>query len=186
MPQDALIESTRELFGRVVYTHKTHEKERERLSRLGTLSRWTNIILNALTLGGVVSIFNTGSQEALIATALLATLSAAYALIQLSFDPVGAAASHRAAAKRLLGIRDELQLLLSDLSDNAVDPDSARARRNRLADDAQYAYELAPDTSPRSYRAASKALQVDEDMTFSDEELNHFLPKALHWPKSVE
>ena len=39
-------------------------------------------------------------------------------------------------------------------------------------------YDLAPDTSSRAYKVAQKALKINEDMTFSNEEINHFLPRA--------
>ena len=47
----------------MLYTHKTHEKDRERLTLLGTVSKWTNIVLSRLTFGGRES--HSGNAEAI-------------------------------------------------------------------------------------------------------------------------
>ncbi len=51
----------RECFGRVVYSHKTHEKCADiLLSRLGKIKIW-QIILSAITTGGfIAAVFDTG------------------------------------------------------------------------------------------------------------------------------
>jgi hypothetical protein len=174
-----LEEQIRQLFGRMIYTHKTHEKERERLSMLATRSKWLNIALGALTLGGVASALGTSSFISLIASTILATATVGYAFVQLSFDPLRDANQHRAAAKQLLAIRDNYESLLIDMMSGAVTDDEARTRRDELAALSQDAYRLAPDTSPRVYATAQESLQQSEDMTFSSEEIDAFLPEAL-------
>lgn len=179
MATDALLQVIRESFGRVLYTHKTHEKDRERLTFLGTVSKWANICLSGLTFGGVTATVGTDEPFWLGASLVLATLSAAYAVFQLSFDPHKKAENHRAAAKQLLVIRNQYVHLMADILEGILTPDQIRARRDELEKETADAFLVAPDTSDRAYRKAQKALQVDEDMTFGDEELNMFLPTAL-------
>ncbi|WP_237841666.1 SLATT domain-containing protein [Cellulosimicrobium cellulans] len=165
-----------------MYTHKTHEKDRERLARHGVVSKWGNIGLCALTFGGVLTALGTNERLVLIVSAVLATLSAGYALFQLSFDPARSAEAHRAAAKSLLMLRNRYIDLLADIASGDLSMDEIRRRRDELETDTSSVYKLAPDTSPSAYAAAQDALKVKEDMTFSDDELNKFLPGALHYP----
>ena len=87
MASDTLLMSIRESFGRVVYTHKTHEKQIELLVRNLTLARWIEAILISLTAGGAITVlFGTGFWFQLI-TAILASVATAVTIYQLSFDP---------------------------------------------------------------------------------------------------
>lgn len=183
MADDVQLQVIRESFGRVLYTHKTHEKDRERLTFLGTVSKWTNIVLSGLTFGGVIATVGTKDPFWLSISLLLSTLSAGYAVFQLSFDPNRKAGSHRTAAKQFLVIRNQHVHLMADIKEGLLTADQVRSRRDELEKEFTDAVAVAPDTSPRAYRKAQKALQVDEDMTFSDEELNAFLPNALAYTK---
>ena len=77
---DTNLDVIREEFGRVAYTHKSHEKARELCTRQATVSKWVNIILNALTFGGVLTSIMSENREFLFAALLFATLTAGYTL----------------------------------------------------------------------------------------------------------
>lgn len=179
MSTNPLQEQVREVFGRMVYTHKIHEKERERLSRLAVISKWVNIVVSAATLGGVVTALGAGSVGFLVASVCLATLNVGHAFVQLSFDPLRDAGLHRAAAKQLLVVRNGYESLVIDMMSGAVTDDEARARRAELEAQAQDAYRLAPDSSGRAYASAQKALKLKEDLTFSSDEIDAFLPEGV-------
>ena len=59
LADDLQLQVIRESFGRVLYTHKTHEKDRERLTLLGTVSKGTSIVLSGLTFEGVIATVGT-------------------------------------------------------------------------------------------------------------------------------
>lgn len=179
MAVDTNLDVIREEFGRVAYTHKCHEKARELCTRQATISKWVNIVLNALTFGGVLTSITSESREFLFAALVFATLTAGYTLYQLSFNPAQEAAEHRAAAKSLLKIRDLYIHLLADIHGNALPPEEVRSQRNELSAQAQKVYLSAPDTSGKAYVLAQKALKKQEDLTFSDDELDRFLPSNL-------
>ena len=180
--RDPVLDQVRQLFGRAVYTHKTHEKDRERLSRLGTILRWFNVVLGALTLGGIVAaIFGSQGTTQLVLSGILATINVGAALAQLSFDPLGQAAFHRDAAKQLVSVRDGYETLIADIVSGSLRPEDVRARRDALQSRAQEAYRYAPDTSRRGYALAQKGLKVSEDMTFSAAEIDALLPEALRY-----
>lgn len=168
----------REAFGKVVYTHKTHEKERELLSARATRSAWLSVLLTALTTSGVVAASLLSTPGFLWTSVSISALATANALYQLSFRPAEEAARHRAAAKSLLVIRDRYMTLIADIT-SGLPAAEATQRRDQLAADASAIYNSAPDTSPKSYAAAQKALKDDSESTFDDAEIDEFLPAPL-------
>lgn len=162
-----------------MFTHKTHEKERERLSRFSIIAKWVNIILSAFTFGGIITALGTDELGWKIASAILAVLSAGFAIFQLSFDPARSAEAHRTTAKRLLEIRNRYELLIADMMSNDASSQELRQRRDQLSDMANEAYRSAPDTSPSAYERAQDALGTKQEMTFTEGEIDKFLPQAL-------
>lgn len=163
----------------MAYTHKTHEKARELCTRQATASKWVNIVLNALTFGGVLTSVTSENRGLLFVALFFATLTAGYTLYQLSFNPTHEAAEHRQAAKSLLRIRDSYIHLLADIQGNALSEKEIRSQRDDLSAQAQKVFLTAPDTSSKAYNLARRALKEREDLTFSDEEIDKFLPVNL-------
>lgn len=179
MPSDALVASIRESFGRVVYTHKTHEKTIDILNRRSALLRWVQVVLIALAAGGAISVLLGTGFWFRLATAVLASVATVVTIYQMSFDPDRALHEHRKCAQQLWYIREQYINLLADLGDRVVDDAEARRRRDLLAVELKEIYHDAPVTSPQAYAAAQAALKVSEEMTFTDEEIDRFLPKPL-------
>ena len=55
-----------------------------------------------------------------------------------------------------------------------------RSKRDALLDELHAVYVGAPSTNFEAYSRAQEALKKLEDMTFSDEEIDAFLPKELN------
>lgn len=169
----------RECFGRVVYSHKTHHKCADfALNRLDLIKK-SQIGLSALTTGGFLGIlFGDGMWFAVagtaVSTALLAlnTYSKDYNLGEI-------AERHRQAASELWLIREKYLSLLSDLRSGFLSPEDARGQRDTLLEQLGAVYAGAPNTNARAYREAQNALQNMEELTFSDSEIDAFLPRAL-------
>jgi len=171
--------AVREAFGRVVYSHKTHEKAREIESGRVTTIKWVNIVLTTLTSAGLLGTVITNAHVLLYLSAALSALALAFVIFQFSFDPAGAADKHRVTAKELWYLREQYCNLLTDIR-RGVPEDLAAHRRDELTGQLKEIYEHAPDTSSKSYTKAQEALKVKEDMTFSAAEINKFLPRELH------
>jgi hypothetical protein len=187
-PLYALESQIRECFGRVVYSHKTHEKCGDiALARLSHIKLW-QLVLSAATTGGLIAVvFGDASQSkiaggvsALVSTALLALN--AYTK---DVDPGQTAQKHKMAADQLWVIREAYLSLLTDIRSGDISIDIVRARRDQLQSDLAAAYSASPRTSSTGYTQASKALKVNEDLTFSDSEIDQFLPTPLRWSQSV-
>ena len=169
----------RELYGRVAWTHKTHEKDREIWSGRVCLMRWVNVLLIGITsiLATVGAISN--NQMVFIITSIFGAVSTAFVVYQLSFNPEKSESEHRMAAKRLLYLRDQYLILIQEAMSNRTPIEQLQNKLESLHRETSIVYEYAPDSSSKAYSAASEALKTKEDLTFSREEIDMLLPEDL-------
>ena len=57
--------------------------------------------------------------------------------------------------------------------------EALQLERDTLVEELHSVYSGAPSTTFQAYRKAQEALKQNEDMTFSDEEIDAFLPNEL-------
>jgi len=169
----------REAYGRVVYSHKTHEKCADILLRRHHGIRLSQIILSAITTAGFVgAALGTGTVAAvlglIVSTALLALNS-----YTKSYDLGELAQKHRQAGSDLWLIREQYLSLLVDLAMREKPLESLQEQRDKLVQQLHEIYRGAPSTTYAAYKKAQEALQKLEDMTFSDAEIDAFLPAEL-------
>ena len=169
----------RECFGRVVYTHKTHEKCADiLLIRLSRVKLW-QIILSAITTAGFIStVFGADKIGALLGVLVSTALLALNAYTK-NYDLGELAQKHRQAGADLWIIREKYLSLITDLKMGEKPIETLQQERDTLLDELHTVYSGAPSTTYEAYKKAQEALQKLEDMTFSDEEIDAFLPKAL-------
>lgn len=169
----------RECYGRVVYSHKTHEKCSDiLLSRLSTIKLW-QIILSALTTGGFLAAFfgagEIGTGVGIIVSTLLLILNA----YTKNYDLGELAQKHKHAANELWLIREQYLSLLTDLAMEEKPIEQLQSERDSLLENLHSVYSGSPSTTFDAYKKAQDALKTKEDLTFSDEEIDAFLPKEL-------
>lgn len=169
----------RECYGRVVYSHKTHEKCADiLLKRLSAIKLW-QIILSALATGGfLAAAFGAGTIGALAGVAVSTTLLVLNAYTK-NYDLGELAQKHKHAANKLWLIRERYLSLLVDLRMKERPLEALQAQRDELVEQLHSAYSGAPSTTFQAYTKAQEALQKLEDMTFTDDEIDAFLPKEL-------
>lgn len=169
----------RECYGRVVYTHKTHEKCSDiLLSRLSWI-KLAQIILSALTTAGFVGVAFGKGQIATYGGLAVSTLLLILNTYTKNFDLGELAQKHRRAATDLWLVREKFQSLLVDLAMKEKPIEELQKHRDALIEELHSIYVAAPSTTFKAYRKAQKALKQYEDMTFSDEEIDAFLPREL-------
>ena len=178
-----IIASARELYGRVVYTHITHEKEREiwsaKVCRMNNINIW---LAGATTFFAIIS---ASLQPAwgTVVTAIFAAATIAFVMWQSNLDPAGREAQHRVAAKELLWIREQLLLLITDRHISPGSSDHAQKCLEVLTRELTTVYKFAPNTSPQAYAAAEKSIKSGH-FTFSNEEIDGMLPVDLRKTQS--
>ncbi|PWN08021.1 SLATT domain-containing protein [Rhodohalobacter mucosus] len=169
----------RECYGRVVYSHKTHEKCSDiLLSKHSNIKIW-QIILSALATGGIISILFGSGNVGVVLSGLLSTALLIINSYTKDYDLGEIAQKHKQAANELWLIREQYLSLLTDLKIDAKDISLIQKERDQLLDKLGTVYEGAPSTLPKAYLKAQEALKKLEDMTFSDSEIDAFLPDEL-------
>lgn len=169
----------RECYGRVVYSHKTHEKCSDiLLTRLSTIKLW-QIILSALTTGGFISTFlgagEIGAGIGVVISTMLLILNA----YTKNYDLGELAQKHKQAANEIWFLREKYLSLLTDLAMREKPIEQLKTERDTLLESLHSVYSGSPSTTFDAYKKAQDALQTKEDLTFSDEEIDAFLPKEL-------
>lgn len=171
----------RECFGRVVYSHKTYEKSADiTLEKLGRIKFW-QITLSAITTGGIVAAV-VGSDDfgrwSGVVAAIVSTILLALNAYTKDTDLGQLAQKQKEAADKLWNVRESYLSLLADLS-IGIPLEEARERRDALQRQLSDVYTTAPRTTATGYARASKGLKDHEELTFSDAEIDKFLPAAL-------
>jgi hypothetical protein len=170
----------RECFGRCAYTHKTHEKMAERSAANLWWMKWIQIILSALTTGGAMGVlFSKQSIFFAYATAALSISMLILNSYAKDLDPGQQAQKHRETASDIWNVREAYLSLLADIRDAALAMANLRERRDELQVQLYKIYRAAPHTNTKAYGLAQDALKNNEELTFSDAEIDAFLPASL-------
>ncbi|MDD3004485.1 SLATT domain-containing protein [Flavobacterium sp.] len=178
--KEMLLESQiREIYGRVVYTHKTHEKCADVLKERNDCLKLIEILLSAFTTTSIlVVIFGDGIVFQFLA-ALFSTALLCLTLYSKDYNLLALAEKHKQAALDILEIREKLLSLLVDIRIGNKNLDDFQLERDKLNDQLVNTYRGAPKTINKAYKIASEALQKNEEFTFSDKEIDKFLPESL-------
>ena len=177
----------RELYGRVVYSHKIHEKQADILMAKLSRIKLGQIVLPAISTGGFVTVFLDADWLGRIDVAWLgASIGAIFSALLLvlnlytrNYDLADEARLHKHAAINILSIREKYFSLLVDMAGGCESPSEIRRKRDALADELNEVYSKCPITTEKAYKKAQKALKSQEEMTFADAELDVLLPPAL-------
>jgi hypothetical protein len=172
----------REMYGRAAYTHKTHEKMADGYIRRYRLIKTVEIALSAIATSSLLIAVFGDSKTATVIGAVLSTLLLGLTLYFKEATLGEQAQKHTAVGSKLWGVREALLSLLVDMHDGrpVVEVRVERDRLNVLLEDI---YKGAPRTDASAYGAAQRALKEDQDLFFTDEELDHMLPERLRTGK---
>jgi hypothetical protein len=152
----------------------------ERSARWLRRIKWAQIILSALTTGGAIGvIFDKTSALFAYGTALLAISLLILNSYVKDLNPGEEAQKHRETASDIWNVREAYLSLLTDVRDHSFAVADLRARRDELQAQLYKIYRAAPHTDGRAYGQAQNALKNNEDLTFTDAEIDKFLPTPL-------
>jgi SMODS and SLOG-associating 2TM effector domain family 4 len=169
----------RECYGRVVYSHKTHEKCADILLCRQSRIRMWQIVLSAVTTAGFVGAAFGAGQIGAIVGLIVSTVLLALNSYTKNYDLGELAQKHKQAANELWLIREKYLSLLVDVAMREKPLESLQDHRDTLTEQLHRVYSGAPSTNLPAYKKAQEALQKLEDMTFSDAEIDAFLPREL-------
>jgi hypothetical protein len=171
----------REMYGRAAYTHKTHEKMADNYIRTYRRIKCVEILLSALTTGSLLLALFGDTRQATIWGAVTSTILLALTLYFHEARLGEQAQKHTVVGSKLWRVREALLSVLVDMHDGRA-IDEVRRERDRLNDELEEIYKGAPRTDTKAYKAAQRALKDDQELFFTDLELNHMLPQQLRKP----
>lgn len=184
-----LLAQVRELYGRIAYTHKTHEKQADLFERQDRTQRKIRVALTAISSGAfLASLLGLLVDEkwAAVLTSFVAVLLSASSLANKTFRYGEEMQQHRATAVALWDLRESYLSLIVTIKSDEDDIAALERRRDELQNRAAAILADAPRTSSLAYSAAQAALQSNEELTFSEAELDHLLPENLRENKGGE
>lgn len=172
-----LLESQlRECYGRVVWSHKTHEKSADIILKRNNILKWSQIILSTLTTSGlIITIFGDLSWVKITSTIISAVLLLLNTYLK-STDLGTIVQKHKEIAVDIWNIRESYLSLITDLKIENVSIENIQIRRDQLQKELALIYKKSPRTINKAYKEATKALKLNEEMTFTDEEIDYLLP----------
>lgn len=177
-----LLAQARESFGRVVYSHKTHEKQADICFAKHRLLQGVLIFLTAVSSGtflvAVLGLLDDPIMTSIV-TSSIALLVTWISLGAKTFRFADESDTHRGIASQLWDVRESYISLIGDLMSGTASDAEGRARRDELQAATLDAYSDAPRTSAKAFKRAQDGLKNNEEMTFTSRELDLFLPEAL-------
>jgi hypothetical protein len=181
MNTSSLENQLREMYGRAAYTQKTHEKMADIYVCRYRLLKTIEIALSAIATGSLIVAIFGESSSGTITGALFSSILLFFTLYFKEASLGEQAQRHTEVASKLWGIREVLLSLLVDMRDQC-DLSKIRTERDKLNERLEEIYRNCPRTTPSAYAAAQRALKSEEELFFTDSELNRMLPKTLRTP----
>ena len=171
--------SVRDTFGSVVWSHKIQEKQADIYASKYKWMETAKIAASALTSVGIVSLIFTDQLWIKLVSALISFISIFVSAFFKSFDLQTMVNQHKSAANNLLVVRDELKLLLLQIRLQKDEPVALYEKYESTVHQLDKIYTNAPNTTNKAVEMARKALNITQDNTFSDAEIDRFLPVEL-------
>lgn len=171
----------REAYGRVVYSHKTQIKAADLALERHNLIKWAQIVLSAVTTGGIIETLAGDSGIGAIVSIIASTILLGLNTYTKDNDLGSVAQKHRVSSNAIWLTREKYLNLLTDIRIGQASLEELLARRDVLLSELHATYEGATNSTfiGKAYSKAQKALQELEDLTFSNDEIDKLLPPEL-------
>lgn len=175
----------RQTFANTVFTHKVQEVAAEFQEKKAFFMKITNIILVSIVL--ILLFLQTLYPSKILFSYIASGVAVAeviFLIIQISFSFEQRMVMHKNSALKYMGLRDSYRSLITDIMNGSLTNDTLLAKRDLLQREYQVISDLAPQTGSKEYTEAQKRLNKrgavqGEEFTWSDEEIDHFLPEKL-------
>jgi hypothetical protein len=191
-----LLATVRFYFAQSVFMTNCHYKAYNRLAKRMNRNRY---IVIGISVGTLVAIIlqtvglKIGSESLLAILSYCGLILTGSSLIFTMFDREDISDlknHHRNIAEEFKELRDRYMGLIEDIMNESEDTDHLRKRRDEYQKAYSFLGKYAPPTTYEDYLETQKSLglsgQKDQEFTWSDKEIDLFLPYALRLENSVE
>lgn len=176
---EMLEDVVRDSYASVVWSHKIQEKQADIYAKKFKKMETVNIGAASLTSVGIVALIFTDPLWLKLVSALISFATVYITAYFKSFDLQKFITSHKAAANKLIAVRDQYRVLLTEIKLKVDSVENLLARYKELVEKTDAIYLVAPTTTDEAVGKASKALKIKKDNTFTDAEIDSFLPLSL-------
>lgn len=176
---DLLESAVRDSYAGVVWSHKIQEKQSDIYAEKFKKMETINIGAASLTSVGIIAMVFTDPLWLKLISALISFATVYITAYFKSFDLQKLITSHKATANKLISVRDRYKVLLTEIKLQSDSVENLLSRYNELVRETDDIYLDAPSTTDEAVDKASEALKIKKDNTFSDEEIDSFLPSSL-------
>lgn len=176
---DALEDCTRNIFGRVMWSHKIQEKQADIYLFKSKRLTICSIVLSSIVSGGLVAALFIDPFWLKLVSTLMSCISTILIAVIKRFDFEKLIQNHREFATRYLAVKDQLMLLLYQIRLHDKDRDFLEEELRSLVSKVSEINSIAPQTTNCAVSLASAALHKYKDDDITDEEINSGLPPSL-------
>lgn len=177
--RSVLEDNIRHTYMSVVWSHKIQEKEADIQTEKFKCYETLRIFCASATSVGLISLIFIDEFCLKIISAIVSFISTSISMFFKSFEIQSNISNHKKIAVDLLIIRDKLKLLLVEINLNNINIEDIYYKYEELQNQLGTVYKEAPNTTDKAVDRASKALKINKDNEFSDEEIDANLPKSL-------
>ena len=175
-----IIESEiRQIFASIVWNHKIHEKHSDINSFWFTVLDICKILSSAITTSGLLTCFFIDEVALKIITTVFSAICLFINTFYKTYNLKESRDSHKLSALEFLQLKNETICVLSDIKLNKIELDEATKKRDEILLKYHNICKKSLSTCDRAVKKASKALKIQKDNTFSDEEIDSYLPVEL-------
>ncbi len=176
---EVLEDVVRDSYSGVVWSHKIQEKQSDIYAEKFKKMETINIGAASLTSVGIIAMVFTDPLWLKLVSALVSFASVYITAYFKSLDLQKLISSHKTIANKLIPVRDQYKVLLTEIRLQNDSVENLLKSYNELVIETDTIYLEAPSTTDEAVDRAREALKIKKDNTFSDDETDSFLPISL-------
>ena len=176
---EILEDQIRQIFAGVVWTQKLQEKQADMYRNRYNILETVKIVISPITSAGIISIIFMDDFYLKLITAVISMISIGITTYFKTFDLPGLMNQHKSSSLQLLHIREQLISLLSDIKIQRLKTEDIIKKRDEILSSLQAVYDGSIDPSAAAVGLAEKALKQDKGFTYTDQEIDSYLPVHL-------
>lgn len=174
----------RDTYAGIVWSHKIQEKQSDIYSQKFKIMETVNIAAASLTTVGIITLFFTDPLWLKLISTSISLVTVYITTYFKSFDLQKLIVSHKSSANKLISVRDQFKVLLTQIKLQSNSIEDLLLNYKELVKKMDEVYLEAPSTTDEAVEEAREALKIKKDNTFSEKEIDLFLPCSLRRSKN--
>lgn len=173
----------RQIFASIVWNYKIHEKHCDINSFWFNILEFSKILSSAITTSGLLTCFFVDEIILKIVTTIFSAICLFINTFYKTYNLKESRDSHKLTALEFLELKNETICVISDIKIEKISLEEAISRRNEILTKYHDICKRSLNTCDRAVKKASKALKIQGDNTFTDKEIDSYLPIELRKEK---